>query len=302
MGDTTTIDQTDQAKHGMHTLSDPQIDAKERLGFTLFVAVCFHILIIFGITFTVPSTKTEKNRQINVTLARNVSEKAPEQSDFIGQANQLGGGQKKIKQPERTPIRAPFPDQSVRPTTQQQETETQQHGARVIHRQNSGLTVSDKIGKNDTTGRTQKTDAATLRAMMMASLEAELGEMRRAESDSPRRRITSAAVARAAEAAYIHAWQMKIERIGNQNYPAEAKARNVYGQLTLKVAIRADGSLEQVQILETSGYPILDQAAKRIVHLAAPFAPLPKEVREQTDILEIVRIWRFEPGDRFSSQ
>lgn len=286
----------------MQTLNNTSIEAKERLGFTLFIAACFHALVIFGITFSMPSTQLDRPRQIQVNLAHNFSELAPEKADFIGQANQLGGGQESILQPDRTPIQAPFPDQSVRPATQKQARQNRNQGAQWLHREGKNEAVPKQAGQTESAGEKHAADATELRAIMMASLEAELGEMQRAQSKAPRRRITSAAVAKAAEAAYIHAWQMKIERIGNQNYPAEARARNLYGELTLKVSIRADGSLERVQILESSGSPILDQAAKRIVHLAAPFAPLPKEIQKQTDILEIIRIWRFEPGDRFSSQ
>src|SRR5690554_7759325 len=71
----------------------------------------------------------------------------------------------------------------------------------------------------------------------------------------------------------MDSWRRKIERIGNQNYPAEARSQGIYGSLVLRVAIRRDGSLDSVELIESSGHQVLDNAALRIVRLAAPFAP-----------------------------
>ncbi|PFN94356.1 energy transducer TonB, partial [Bacillus sp. AFS076308] len=68
-------------------------------------------------------------------------------------------------------------------------------------------------------------------------------------------------------------WRKKAERIGNLNYPDEARRQQIYGNLRLMVSINRDGSLYEVLVLESSGQPLLDQAAQRIVRLAAPFAP-----------------------------
>jgi protein TonB len=69
----------------------------------------------------------------------------------------------------------------------------------------------------------------------------------------------------------------------------------------LLVSIRRDGSLHEVLVLESSGHAVLDQAAMRIVHLAAPYAPFTGDLAD-FDRLEIIRTWRFERGDRLSSQ
>ena len=75
----------------------------------------------------------------------------------------------------------------------------------------------------------------------------------------------------------------------------------VYGNLRLLVALLPDGSLKEVILLESSGHAILDEAAIRIVHLAAPYAPFPGELRQTTDILEIIRTWQFRKNKRLSS-
>ncbi len=100
---------------------------------------------------------------------------------------------------------------------------------------------------------------------------------------------------------YLDAWQRKVEKIGNLNYPTRARQLNLSGSLSMKVAIRYDGSVVEISILESSGNKILDDAALKIVRLAAPFSPLPAEIRKTTDVLEIIRTWQFLPGNRIST-
>lgn len=99
---------------------------------------------------------------------------------------------------------------------------------------------------------------------------------------------------------YLRSWQRKVERIGQLNYPRQARAEGITGSLRLHVAIAADGALQDVRVLETSGHELLDQAALRIVRLAAPYAPFSPTMRETTDTLKIERTWRF-LNSRFSS-
>ena len=95
---------------------------------------------------------------------------------------------------------------------------------------------------------------------------------------------------------YKDEWRKKVERIGNLNYPEEARRQQIYGNLRLMVSINRDGSLYEVQVLESSGQPLLDQAAQRIVRLAAPFAPFTGDLTD-IDRLEIIRTWKFAKGD-----
>lgn len=99
-------------------------------------------------------------------------------------------------------------------------------------------------------------------------------------------------------ASYMNAWTQKVERIGNMNYPQEALRRNMRGDLVLSVGIRADGSLESIEVLRDSGYPVLDEAAIRIVELSAPFSVLPEQIASEVDILYITRTWRFSPDSK----
>ena len=92
---------------------------------------------------------------------------------------------------------------------------------------------------------------------------------------------------------YLDAWRRKVERIGQLNYPAEAKAKGLAGTLRLRVSIAADGALNDVRVVEGSGHAVLDAAALRIVRLAAPYAPFSPTMRAATEVLEIERTWQF---------
>ena len=117
-----------------------------------------------------------------------------------------------------------------------------------------------------------------------------------------RRRFVGARTQEFRFARYVEDWRLKIERIGELNYPQAARDRRLYGSLVVTVSIRADGSLESVDINRSSGERILDQAAVRIVHLAAPYAPFPPDIAKDTDILSITRTWQFTREDQFLSQ
>ncbi|MCC6160808.1 MAG: energy transducer TonB, partial [Nitrosomonas sp.] len=105
-------------------------------------------------------------------------------------------------------------------------------------------------------------------------------------------------------ARYLEDWRLKVERIGNLNYPEAARKQKLYGSLQLTVGIRSDGSLESIGIDRSSGVQILDDAAIHIVRLAARngFAPFPPDIRRDTDILHITRTWVFSRSDKLSSE
>lgn len=112
-----------------------------------------------------------------------------------------------------------------------------------------------------------------------------------------RRKSISASTREFRYASYLSAWALKVERIGNLNYPQAARDQRLYGSLILHVAVRADGSLENIRVVRSSGFDLLDQAAIQIVELAAPFSPFPPDIAAETDVLDIVRTWQFMRGD-----
>lgn len=128
----------------------------------------------------------------------------------------------------------------------------------------------------------------------MADLSARIEERSHAYANRTRRKAISTATREYLYANYMEAWRRKVERIGNLNYPAEARKLGLFGSLILHVAVRADGSLEGIRVVRSSGHEVLDQAAIRIVELAAPFAPFPPNIKRETDVLDITRTWQFQ--------
>lgn len=151
---------------------------------------------------------------------------------------------------------------------------------------------------------TQTIKAATLvsRSLALASLSAEIDQRIQAYAERPRRKWVNARTREYKYASYMDAWRIKVERLGNLNYPDEARRRKLSGTLLLEVALNANGSISDIVLRRSSGHRVLDDAAIRIVKLAAPFAPLPRSILEETDVLHIERTWRFLNSNLFSGR
>lgn len=136
------------------------------------------------------------------------------------------------------------------------------------------------------------------RNMEIAELTARIQHNSIAYANRQRRKAISASTREYKYANYLEAWRRKVERVGNLNYPDEAKRHKMYGNLILHVAVKADGSIEGIRVLRSSGFDVLDKAAIKIVELSAPFAPFPPDIRTETDVLDITRTWQFLRSNR----
>ena len=134
------------------------------------------------------------------------------------------------------------------------------------------------------------------RALAIARIEGEISRRVDEYNQRPRKKFIGARVEEYRFAQYVEDWRQKVERIGNLNYPAAARGQ-MYGSLILTVVIKSDGELERVEVNRSSGQKVLDQAAVRIVKMAAPYADFPAAIRRDTDIIEITRTWSFTRQD-----
>lgn len=141
-------------------------------------------------------------------------------------------------------------------------------------------------------------DILASRNAEIAALSARLNAATSAYASRARRRTVSASTREFRYATYMESWRRKVERIGNLNYPEAAKEQGLFGNLILNVAVRSDGSLESVRVLRSSGHPLLDDAAMKIVELSAPFAPFPPDIAAETDVLDITRTWQFQRNNQ----
>ena len=278
----------------------------DRLGLTLFVATLLHLAIL-GINFSL-SRPSELSKSMEITLSTFKSEKAPVKADYLAQDNQEGSGTLEHKAAPKTTEQAPFQDSKVNKVTPQaapepvrpQEASATKTALTTLQPQPQKASTRQKEEPRPETQAAPVFDTMQL-STEIASLEAQLAQEQQLYAKRPKvHRLNAASTMRDKGAWYKDEWRKKVERIGNLNYPEEARRQRMYGSLRLLVSINRDGTLHEVQILEPSGQTVLDQAALRIVRLAAPFAPFTGDLAD-VDRLEIIRTWRFERGDHLSS-
>lgn len=279
----------------------------DRLGFTLFLAAALHLALILGLGFTLSEPK-QISKTLEITLSTFKSEEKPKDADFLAQDNQLGSGTLEHKASPKTTEQAPFQDTEVRkvtpPAAPPQSTSPAPAKTVVItrSRQPEKAEVKQQTQPQPKAQPAPAFDSSQLSAEI-ASLEAELAQDVERYAKRPRvSRQNSAATMRDISAWYRDEWRKKVERIGNLNYPDEARRQQIYGSLRMLVTINRDGTVQELRVIESSGQPVLDDAALRIVRLAAPFAPFTGELAQKFDQVEIIRTWRFERGDRLSSR
>ena len=281
----------------------------DRLSFTLFLALALHAALILGVTFTYINNKPSTHT-MEVTLAQHRSKNKPEKADFLAQFNQVGSGTLEEKQLLTSPTEARFQDTEIQETSQdmpqqasRQPTEQEQTVITTTANSPNKVTVDEKLSEQVPTESELESDRSLrTRALEIASLEARLDRQRQIYAKRPRiKRLTSLSTTSSADAFYLNSWRRKIETVGNLNYPEEARRNKLYGSLRLMVAILPDGSLKEIEVLESSGHRVLDDAAIRIVRLAAPYAPFPDDLRQSTDVLEIISTWQFRKNSSLRS-
>ena len=97
-------------------------------------------------------------------------------------------------------------------------------------------------------------------------------------------------------AAYLDGWRRKVERVGTINFPDVARRQKLSGTSLIEVTIGADGKLLSTVIKRGSGHAELDDAAMRILKLAAPYDPFPRELAAHHDQVRIAYEWQFQAG------
>ena len=281
-------------------VSDPASLTGERFGFTLFVSICLHVVLILGIGFTVFDQISSRN-SMEITLAQYRSDEAPDEADFLAQENQQGSGSQEETVAPSTPVQSRFNDEIIQEVTPLLETSTAEplveEQILTVDAEAREVAVEESVEEKPEETLEQPTENLTDSNFedRLASLQAQLDIRRQAYAKRPRRyTISSASTQRARDVLYLDNWRKKVEAVGNLNYPAQATAQGIYGNLRLLVSLRPDGTVSDVRILSSSGHRLLDESAIRIVHMAAPFEPFPPDMRQEIDILDIIRTWQFQ--------
>ena len=287
-------------------VSRPRISASDRLGFTLFLALTLHAIVVLGVGFS-PSDRSDKEAlpSLDIIVANAQTFETVESPDFLAQVDQAGGGNADDKARPSAPVSAPTP--------------VNQHGLadrdqRELRRQEISISqlyflTQDSADRRVTSQKPRKTNPSDnrnaseveQRQSKIARLQAEIRQMAIEYAKRPKTITLTASTRKAIEASYLASWVEKIEHTGNLNYPQEARLKKLDGRLRMSVRLDANGEVLAMNITSSSGTSVLDEAAKRILRMAQPFAPFPQELKDKADQIVIIRTWDFK-SNRFATK
>ena len=292
----------------------PVITPLDRLGLTLSLAILAHGMLILGVTFIEEDQAPARYDTMEIVLVRQKSP-PPEEAEALAQASLAGGGEtadpvqpgSPLPDPGLgTPPARPAPEPPAPAQAQAAPTETAPPGSDNPPE----IAVPDDSGPpspvepaakpaEETPAKTPSATALLASSFRIAALSANIRQKLETRAQRPRRKFISASTREYRYAAYMEAWRAKVERMGNLNYPEAARRRKLSGSLLLEVALNANGTINEIMIRRSSGEKILDDAAIRIVELAAPYAPFPQKIKQETGVLHIIRTWQFMDNQGF---
>jgi len=281
-----------------------------RLVAAMMASLLLHAIVFFGVTFQFPQPKSDKiASSLEVVLVNNKTQTKPKESQLLAQDNLDGGGNTEEDRRAKTPFpvlprNKPVIAENV---AQQKVKQLEQEAKKLMTAVSETPQIElPKEHKNELESKSVAVDSADLllRSLDIARLRAQIDQDHDSYQKRPKRKFVGARTKEFRFARYVEDWRIKVERIGNLNYPEAARKDKLYGNLQLTVGIRADGSLESIEINRSSGEKILDEAAVNIVKLAGQngFAPFPPDISQDTDILHITRTWVFAASDMLLSQ
>lgn len=275
--------------------------------FAFVVSFVLHAALL-AIHFKFPDATLlrQKDSQLEVVLVNSKSATRPEQADVRAQSNLDGGGNTDENRRAKTPLPASQQkrdgDALVEAQRRVQQLEAMQQKLMAQAKAQAAVVAEQQIKTEqpEAPAPVSGTDLASS-ALAIARLEAQIDKNYEEYQKRPRKKFIGARASEYRFAQYVEDWRQKIERVGTLNYPAAARGR-LYGSLLLSVIIRSDGTVQSVDIHRSSGQKVLDEAARRIVQLASPYAPFPPDIRRDTDIIEITRTWTFTNGDKLAAE
>lgn len=286
------------------------VDLDDRFTKAILVSAIVHTVFIFGLHFKAANPEIFENRNppIDVVLVNAKSKQKPLKADVLAQHNLDGGGTVAEERQATSPLPVSAQDQ---PMSAESETQTR---VQALEQQTKALMQQIKSSyqvpqqqpqvEAEPTPPTPVPAPSDLaqRSLEMARLQARIDQQWDAYQKRPRREVHGARAQSYTFAQYVDDWRIKVERVGNQNYPEAASRNKLYGSLVLMVCINADGSVESLEVTRKSNSKILDTAAENIVERAAPYAAFTPEMRKLADIFCIPRTWTFTRSDQLTSQ
>ncbi len=276
----------------------PQITDNDRLGMTLFLAAVFHGIVILGITFSIsPPAESESLPTLDVILVQTQNPSEAEDAKYLAQVSQQGGGNSEEQSRPTDLFTAPSlsknPGMAMATSQQQLASQKQVEEVALLHQDNSSYSIDTDEDKQNPNNSTSQNRQSQNQNSKQARLAHELSTQIQNQAEKTRTRYLNSSTREFVPATYMRQWINRVERIGNLNYPDQARREKLSGTLILDVVINADGELVKTDLRQSSGHQILDDAAKRIVQLAAPYSPFPPKLRQEADVIHITRSWEF---------
>jgi len=280
------------------------LDRQSRVLAISVAASIFLHAVLLTIQFRFPDALRWKSaaQPLEVILVNSKTRDKPSRAKALAQANLDGGGNTddKRRATSAAPVTNPRdPGRDLAETQRRQrELEAQQQRLLALNRElgTKAPTEAPRQASEEASPQVSGRDVAE-RSLAMLHLQAQIARQTQAYQERPRKRFIGANAREYRFAQYEEDWRAKIERVGTLNYPAEARGK-LYGVLRLTVTIRPDGTVDSIDLDRSSGLKVLDQAAFRIVQMAAPFAAFSPDIRKDTDLLVITRTWFFAQGDK----
>lgn len=276
----------------------PRISASDRLGFTLFLALALHAIVVLGVGFKqTRDASQDALPSMDIILVNSKTFETVDNPDFLAQEDQQGGGEADEKARPSAPVSANTPiDQKGLADRDRAELRKQQLAINKIYY----LTQSESQARIEKVQQLLTQDSNSRQASELdqtqskiARLQAEIRQMTIDYAKRPRVLALTASTRKAVEAGYLAGWVQKIEHTGNLNYPEEARIKQLSGRLRMSVRLNSAGEVIEVKITSSSGNSVLDEAARRILRMSEPFASFPEELKERADQIVIIRTWDF---------
>lgn len=289
------------------------ITSRDRIVTTVCFALLLHGLVILGIGFTADDPDGAGGESaLEVVLVNAPTDEAPDQPDYLADAAQRGAGNTdqrvRARSPEAmigdplaralrplgsSPLAGEF-DERVVADNRPRAHSVPDPVVAVYRDTHLSMAVALRVGGGSAAPAAHGT--VVLLPSIPADVEAHTAV---AYSEAPRERFISVNTEEALYATYLHGWRERVERVGNLNYPDEARRQGLSGALELEVAVDSSGRVRNLHVRRSSGHRVLDEAALRIVYLAAPYASFPDELRNEVDVLRFAFVWEF--GDDMMS-
>lgn len=268
------------------------------------ISVAVHAVML-SVHFAYPDALTHTTEHaLDVVLVNSKHSQRPEQAQAKAQSNLDAGGNTEQEHRATTPL-PPSPhskEGNDLVSAQQRVAQLEALQRQMLTQLKSKKAVSASEQQTDPLPVQPTVSGMDLanRALAVARLEAQIDRQYDEYNKRPRKKFIGTRTSEYLPAQYIEDWRLKVERVGNLNYPEAARGK-FYGSLLIYLEINQDGELLRAEVQRSSGQKVLDDAALRILRLAAPFGKFSNDMRQQFDVLAFARTWTFSQADQLST-